>query len=357
LTEEKPCLGVIEGFYGQAWTWSERTGYADFLAQSGYSFYIYAPKSDACLRHEWKRHWPVEQWDALHALRSCYRDAGVLWGIGLSPFEIYKDWTEGNARLLDKKLLQINELFPDILCVLFDDMSGDKSGLASLQAEIVEAVIARTNAKQIIVCPTYYSFDPVLEKLFGPMPDNYWQVLGELLPENIDIFWTGDSVCSSTYEKRTLQFIADQFQRKPFIWDNYPVNDGRLSSQYLHVDAFRNRPAQMLDWCSGHAVNPMNAAHLSKIPLLTLIDSYRSGNTYAAERAWLHAAEKLCGSDLAALIYRDLHLFQSCGLDSIAERQKKALLREYQSLQNPCAHEICHWLQGHYRFDPACLTG
>ena len=61
-------------------------------------------------------------------------------------------------------------------------MPGDSSSLAQRQAEIVQDVQAWSDANHIIVCPTYYSFDPVLERFFGNRPDDYWEDLGRLLP-------------------------------------------------------------------------------------------------------------------------------------------------------------------------------
>ena len=357
MPEQIPYLGVIEGFYGKTWSWPLREHYADFLRQSGYQFYIYAPKADQYLRTQWFDHWPAEQWRSLISLRECYAKAGVDWGIGLSPFELYKDWGSDKRRLLEHKVKTINQLKPDILCVLFDDMDGDKSDLADLQIEIVDLIAQHSSAKRIIICPTYYSFDPILEELFGKRPDDYWEKLGSELPNKIDIFWTGDRVCSDQYNHDSLKIIADLFQRKPFIWDNYPVNDGRLSSQFLHLAPFQNRPQQMAQWCSGHAVNPMNASHLSKIPLLTLPDSYRLGTEYEAAGALSSALTHICSVNLAEKLAKDIDIFQYRGLDKLSVDKQQALLNRYQVIDEPCAKEICQWLCGHFRFDPACLTG
>ena len=36
----KTQVGVIEGFYGEPWSWEERERYAAFLAGNGFAFYI-----------------------------------------------------------------------------------------------------------------------------------------------------------------------------------------------------------------------------------------------------------------------------------------------------------------------------
>ncbi len=354
---QKPFVGVIEGFYGNAWSWRCRQDYARFLQQQGFQFYVYAPKADSFLRHRWADKWPDAHWQSLFELRQAYRQEGVQWGLGFSPFELYLDWGAEKKRQLIEKIKQINTLQPDIFCLLFDDMSGDKSDMASLQADIAHLVAQTCNASQLIVCPTYYSFDPVLEEIFGPCPKNYWSDLGKFLDQDIAVFWTGDKVCSTEYTHESLQRISDELHRTPFIWDNYPVNDGRVTSQYLHIKSFEHRPYQMAQWCSGHAVNPMNAASLSKIPLQTLMASYHLQQHYDPDEAFSVAVQQVCGEELARCLQQDVELIQQLGLDQLTLKQSRELLQRYSEFDHPCATEVCHWLQGHYRFDPACLTG
>ena len=49
-----PQLGLIEGFFGRPWSWSERAETIACLAPHGYRFYLYAPKSDSWLRRQWQ---------------------------------------------------------------------------------------------------------------------------------------------------------------------------------------------------------------------------------------------------------------------------------------------------------------
>ena len=58
-------------------------------------------------------------------------------------------------------------------------MKVDIPDLANTQADIFETIAYASTARRIILCPTYYSTDPNLEKVFGSMPDRYWEVLGE----------------------------------------------------------------------------------------------------------------------------------------------------------------------------------
>ena len=350
-------LGLIEGFFGRAWTFPERYDYADFLRDNGYHFYIYAPKNDPFLRKSWQHDWPTETSDQLQRLVKHYQSCGLDFGLGLSPFEIYKNYDASARQQLIIKIERLNRLGVDILCVLFDDMRGDTPDLAKTQIEVVKDVLAKTSAKKVIMCPTYYTFDPRLEKLFGNMPDNYFQDLGNGLPAEVDIFWTGPQICSKAYPEAHLTKVIEVLGRKPFLWDNYPVNDGADISRFLHLKAFENRPGSMAAFTVGHAANPMNQPWLSRIPLTSLPMSYAQGDRYDPQKALEQGLNDLCEADLAQQIMHDVERFQVRGLDKIEASESRRLITRYRAYNSPYAQEIIAWLEGEYTFDKDCLTG
>ena len=358
--------GIIEGFFGRSWSWEDRKNYAEFLALNQYNFYIYAPKSDKNLRKHWQQDWPDEIKKQLLDLRQVYRAANVQFGIGLSPYELYLDYSQNShsspkqsrdrrARL-NQRIEQINRLEPDILCILFDDMRGDIPGLAQIQTDIAHQAAAISSAKKIIFCPTYYSFDPVLEKVFGTMPENYWQTFAQQLDKTIDIFWTGEKVCSTHYPAEHLAQVTELVGRKPFLWDNYPVNDGAVKSNLLQLRAFDQSHSQLADKVAGHAVNPMNQPWLSQIPLASLPLAYREKENYSADVAFTTISKNLCGNKLAEQLSQDINLLQERGLKNLDAQERQALNIVYQGFDSPYAQEIVAWLNGEYQFDPACLT-
>ncbi|MEE9327277.1 MAG: beta-N-acetylglucosaminidase domain-containing protein [Cocleimonas sp.] len=352
-TKKSPYLGVIEGFFGRSWTFQERYDYADFLKKVAYCFYIYAPKSDPFLRKSWQKNWSTETEKELQSLVKHYHSQGLDFGVGLSPFEIYRNYDESAQKKLAEKVGRLNELDVDILCLLFDDMRGDLPALAKTQIQITKDVLAKTTAKKVIMCPTYYSFDPVLGKVFGTMPEDYLEDLGSGLPSEVDIFWTGEKVCSDKYPDNHLKKVQQLLKRKPFLWDNYPVNDGAKMSKYLHLKAFENRSNTLDELTSGHAVNPMNQPYLSRIPLQTLSDSYAQGIHYQADQALDKSLKSNCGDALAKQLKNDIDNFQEKGLDNFELDQ---LIKKYADLESPYATEILAWLKGEYAFDPECLT-
>jgi hyaluronoglucosaminidase len=348
--------GVIEGFYGRSWSWDAREAYADFLGTNGFGFYIYAPKDDAYLRRQWREPWPDSQVERLTHLASVYTDRGIDWGIGFSPYEIYLSFDDAAKSALEQKIDVINQLNPDILCVLLDDMKGDVPKLAETQVEVFNRIADLSTARQHILCPTYYSFDPILERVFGEMPVGYWEVLGKKIDPAVDFFWTGPEVCSTEYPESHLEEVSNLLGRKPFIWDNYPVNDSKTRSRSLYLRSYENRPHKLSELSAGHAVNPMNQAWMSQIPIWTLGESYRAETAYDPQNALVTAVETLCDAELARAILEDVPTFQDLGLDEMTDDKKRTLVEKYSGYRSPFAEEIVDWLQEGYAFDPACLT-
>jgi hyaluronoglucosaminidase len=160
-------LGLIEGFYGQAWSWQTRREYAAFLAQAGYSFYFYAPKSDPYFRKKWREPLPRDLYDNLESLVDYFHRSHLEFGVGLSPYEIYMSFDSDTKKQLFSRIEILNSLKVDRLAVLFDDMKGDCPTLAQTQVDILHWVREHSTAKHLIVCPTYYSSDPILKNFLA----------------------------------------------------------------------------------------------------------------------------------------------------------------------------------------------
>jgi len=347
-------LGVIEGYFGRQWSWQCRRDYAGFLKAQGFNTYVYAPKNDAYLRKAWQQLHPESEFQQLLALREHYRAAGIAFGIGLSPFELYRDFSTANQRVLKRKLEQLNALHLDFLCILFDDMLGALDDLATQQLRIIDFIVALSNARRYAVCPTYYSDDPLLTQHFGEAPSRYLEELGTALDPCHLVFWTGPKVISRNYPEDHLDDVATRLRRKPLLWDNYPVNDAKRLTAFLHLRPFTDRDPQSLRaHCSGHLANPMNEGYLSQLPLHALAQDYQGFNSTTLEAA----LEALCSAPLTLLLLRDAEMFQTQGLDNIDENSRRLLAAEYSALHDePMAREIVAWLRGEYVFDPACLT-
>jgi len=349
-------LGVIEGFYGEPWSWEERADYASFLKRHGFSFYIYAPKADGFMRKKWREPFPEDLEKNLASLSARCRASGIEFGVGFSPYEIYlSPFNDEVKSLLQRRIDVFNRIGVDKFGLLMDDMKGDSPELAARQIEIVNWVAARSAAKQLIFCPTYYSLDPVLEKLFGKKPEGYLETLGRELDPKVRLFWTGELVCSKSYSAEHLRATAGLLGRKPFLWDNYPVNDGPRMCKFLHLRPMTGRPAGIGPWLSGHAVNPMNQPTLSRISLLTLKASYERGEAYNPAEAFLESAQTVTCVELARQLEKNLSDFMDRGLDLLPAEERLALKEAYRPYLDSregrtakAAREVIDWLEDRY---------
>ena len=342
-----PELGLIEGFFGRPWSWTERREAVEFLGRRGYRFYLYAPKADVFLRRQWQEPYPSEILGELAAFGSACREAGVRFGIGLSPFELHLHSDHGWQEAMARKLAELDRAGVEDLAILFDDMRGDVPDLADRQAAIVHFAAERTAAGRIICCPSYYSDDPILDSAFGERPAFYLERLGRLLDPAIHIMWTGEEVVSREYSPGHLARVAGLIGRKPFLWDNYPVNDGARMSPHLHLRAFTGRPVAIGGRLAAHGINLASQPVLSRIPALTLVESYAAGAGYEYGAAFERAAGEVLGKALAAQVRADLLALHDRGLDRLAER-RPALRERYAAFDHPGAREIVAWLDGHW---------
>lgn len=343
----KTPIGTIEGFFGNAWSHQARCDHIDFLADQGASFYIYAPKNDPYLRRQWQDLWPSLEFETLRSLRRHCAERDIAFGVGISPFGAHELSEKELIAALKLRLTQINQLNPDIVGIFFDDMRGDTSLLAEKQLFCAHFVQQLTQAN-IIFCPTYYSFDPVLEKVFGQMPHDYFDTLRQQLHPDIDIFWTGEKVCSRQYPLDHLHQVRELLGRQPFIWDNYPVNDGAVKSQHLHLSPVDHSLREIFPAIAGRAINPMNQAYLSQIAMSSSICAHH-------QQPWQQPSA--LSGPLYHQLQQDINLFESDGLSAIPDALKENKQLTYkQFLPNPFAQEVIAWLNGEYTFDPACLT-
>ena len=346
-----PLRGVMEAFYGTPWPMSARLSYARWLSELGLNCYLYAPKADPYLRRAWSDHWPAVEWRALTSLSAEYRRRGVAFGVGLSPFSLYADYSHARRARLRRKIKRLNALEAPVLGILFDDMPGDQPDLAARQAEIVHDCSDWSRAQRLLVCPTYYSSDPVLERVFGTRPADYWQQLGTLLPDTVDVFWTGPRVCADALTASELSTINTQLARPVTVWDNYPVNDSAQRSRHLYLEPPPRRAAATLRAATrGHLCNGMNQPLLSLPAIAGLAGLY---DPALDTDAWLSSN---LGSATLRCLRCDASRFRDSTREQLCELHGEALRQKYLALETPAANEVLAWLDGDYVFDPACLT-
>jgi hyaluronoglucosaminidase len=345
-----PELGVIEGYFGKPWAHADRKQVVTRLRDLGFSWFHYAPKADAFLRRRWREPHPSAALTALADLSAHCRSLGVRFGVGLSPYELYRDFSGAAKADFLAKIRALDEIGIDELAILFDDTRGDVPDLAAREADIVHTALETTRASRIVMCPTYYSDDRMLDIVFGERPADYLDDLGRRLDPRVGVYWTGEEICTREFSAGHLTRVAEALRRKPTLWDNYPVNDGPNMSRFLHLRGFTGRPSTIGARIAAHAINPALQPHLTLIPAATLAASYREGTAYSYMHAFREAARAQAGNALASMLEDDLHALQDRGIDHLDEA-RQGLRQRYVAVDHPMAAEVVHWLDGGYTAD------
>lgn len=372
-TKQKLPTGIIEGFFGTPWPEEVRLRYPAWLKAHNFSFYIYAPKNDAHLRRLWREPYPLAYLDFLTRFHKSCHEAGITTGIGFSPLGATTSFAD-EIPLFKKQLTIILEAsHPGILALLFDDIKIDSHSIAQRQNAFLQeaANICQSRNIKLITCPTFYTPDPILSKVFGAMPKNYYTqfLQGFSDPKSLDVFWTGPKVISPEYPLDHLIKTQELLGRKPFIWDNYPVNDGRLASSSLYLSPFA--PREFLPpHTAGVALNPMKEALLSQIPLVSFHQSLiplnkeasstpLASTTTEALKADFNASNFFAFNqellDLVTISYQEVLTHP---LETWPDDTKEQILTKLKTIPYcQATQELIDFINGKYEFDPACLTG
>ncbi|MCX7624668.1 MAG: protein O-GlcNAcase [Candidatus Sumerlaeaceae bacterium] len=328
-------VGVVEGFYGRPWTHEERLAIIRFLGEMGLNSYCYAPKDDPYHRKEWREPYPEAEFQKLLELVRACRRAKVTFCFAISPGLDIEYSNPADLALLLKKLELLNKAGVQSFALFFDDVpstfrheSDAKAfpSFAAAHAKLANDVYAQlkqwnSNAS-LIVCPTeYYHSDPT----------PYLTELGSKLHPDIPIIWTGRGVCSPTIDAPDLLRIRTVLGRKPFIWDNYPVND--YDEGHIYLGPIRHRTPLMGLNVAGYWSNPMNESELSKIPLMTIADFYRSPETYNPENSWRRALQRIGGNRAYPYLLRLSDLMMGSFLTRDEARVLCTLVADY--FENP----------------------
>jgi hyaluronoglucosaminidase len=287
--------GVIEGFYGPPWSFTDRRAVIEFLAARGMNAYVYAPKSDPKHRDRWRDAYDTSELADFRALAEHAAHHATRFGFALSPgLDIeYRNARDRDA--LVEKLAPLLDLGVAWVVLALDDIP-NRPGLALEQGELtawlLDALQRRRADLHLTLVPTEY---------VGTQPTPYLEALAGALPREVDVMWTGPTVCSPAVRAVDAGAWATALAgRRPILWDNYPVNDGTMV-QSLHLGPYRGREAALTDELDGVLCNPMLQAHASQVPLATAADFLSGPEEYDPDESWSRAIAAVGGSRAAAL--------------------------------------------------------
>ena len=290
--------GLVEGFYGQPWSWQNRSEIVDLMSGLKMNIYVYAPKDDPLHRSKWRQKYDAETMEKFRHLASQCSERFVDFCYALSPGLDVEYGNEEEVERVCDKFKQFAEIGVRVFGLFLDDVPPllghrDKErygSLAEAQTHFVESVYRRVGElcddARLIFCPTVYHGSPQSEYLSEI----------SVIPREVGILWTGPEVCSRRIGSAHLKEVSRVLRRKLIIWDNYPVND--YDPHRRNVNAVRNRDPDLSDYCEGFLVNPMNQAHASKVAIFTYGEFLWNPREYRPDLSLERALGYVFGTDL-----------------------------------------------------------
>ncbi len=307
--------GIVEGFFGPLWSMAHRRRLFAFGAARGMNTYLYAPKDDPYHRKRWRLPYPAAQWRELERLIRAAQRKRIDFVYGFHPGAGLCFSDPDAIQILLRKARRFYDAGVRTFAVLFDDIPSRlahardrrsfKNSLARAEGTWLAEIEARRPAAwkdvEWWICPSYYSEDPLLERVFGRFERHFLETLSEYLPATTACFWTGPQVVSRAITLPHAQKIARRIGNRPLLlWDNYPVNDLSMSEE-LHIAPLQGRDPRLPEIVYGYLNNPLLQQALSFLPLATCFDYAAAPRNYAPQRSWQRAAKEQYGA--AALPY------------------------------------------------------
>jgi hyaluronoglucosaminidase len=302
--------GIVEGFFGPPWSMSHRAGLFEFGAKRGMNTYLYAPKDDPYHRERWQEPYPEAEWKSLLHLIELAGENKIDFvygfhpgkGLCFRPDEPVRQLLAKAGRFYDAGVRTFAVLFDDIPSRLEhpDDQKEFDGSLARAEALWLKRILAQqptawTNVEWWL-CPSYYSEDPLLARMFGAFEPLFLETLSQDLPESVACLWTGPSVVSKEIRLTHVREVVQRIRRRLILWDNYPVNDLAMSLE-MHLSPLTGRDRRLPEHVYGYLNNPLLQETLSFIPLATCFDYALAPSAYDPERSWTAVIKERFGDE------------------------------------------------------------
>src|SRR5262249_18445531 len=133
--------GVIEGFYGPPWSFTDRCAVIESLAARGMNAYVYAPKSDPKHRDRWRDAYDSSELADFRSLAEHAARNHTRFGFALSPGLDIEYESARDRDLLLEKLAPLLDLGVGWVVLALDDIP-NRPGLAVEQAELAAWLLA-----------------------------------------------------------------------------------------------------------------------------------------------------------------------------------------------------------------------
>lgn len=261
--------GVVEGFYGTPWSHEVRMSLINFYGRHKMNNYIYGPKDDPYHSSpNWRKPYPADQAANIRELvTACHKNhVNFVWAI--HPGKDIR-WNKEDYNNLIGKFNVMYDLGVRAFAIFFDDIEGEGTN-PNRQVELLNYldetfVKSKGDVANLMVCPTDYS------RLWAnPGPNGALAIYGRGLNKTVEVFYTGDVVCSDL-TKETMDFFNPLIQRPGLYWWNFPVSD--YCRNYILQGPSYGLDTTLTDQdVVGIESNPMEHGEASKLALYGVAD-------------------------------------------------------------------------------------
>ena len=278
--------GVVEGFYGNNWSQTDRLRQFQFYGANKMNVYIYGPKDDPYHLARWREPYPTESANKMKELVAEAKRNKVKFVWAVHPGNDIQ-WNATDSANVVKKLQMMYDLGVRAFAVFFDDVWGGEGTRGIKQAQLLNYVTDNfvkkyDDVEPLILCPTQYNR--------GWVGGTYLSELRDNLYKEVKIMWTGNSVVDFI-NKGDTEWINAQIGRKAYIWLNYPVNDYCIS-RMLMGPTFGD-DLNIAGDLSGYTSNPMEYAEASMLSLYSVADYTWNMADYDSNASWERAIKYL----------------------------------------------------------------
>jgi len=312
----KMFTGMVEGYYGKPFSSLQRDILMRNLSHLDEPVYLYAPKNDPYHRIRWREKYSGSAWkDIEHAIESAAEN-GVRFFFGISPFGFRDD----EYGLLESKIKKAVDAGAAGIAILYDDIPENAdAGLARKQIEFTRKGLSDAEIP-VMVCPSIYCGE-FIERLNG---SEYLEVLGEELPSEWDVLWTGSTVISKSLSNSDILRAKNLLGRAPVIWDNLHAND------YCMRRVFFGKLDGRLSSSKGYLLNPSECFPAALHSVFRLAAAAGAGEKWPVELGprlpgWetlsgFHDSPWTVGTEVEILLAELRDALQSGGSDKLVAR-------------------------------------
>lgn len=252
--------GVVEGFYGEPWSFENRISLLNFMGSIKSNTYIYGPKDDPYHSSpHWRDPYPADKAEEIKKLVNTANENNVNFVWAIHPGKDIQ-WNHTDSMNVLKKFDMMYQLGVKAFALFFDDISGDGTN-AQKQSDLLnflhkEFVEKKGDVLPLILCPTEYN-----KSWANKERGTYLDILGGRLHPSIHVMWTGDRVVEDI-DMNTLNWINERIKRPAYIWWNFPVSD--YVRDHLLLGPVYGNALDIEEHLSGFVSNPMERAEASK---------------------------------------------------------------------------------------------